>query len=95
MRDDVASRREPEARRRLFFLATSFAMRGMKPNEAYATALYYWPAKTPPHQTQAHSLPPPPPPPPLQSPKPSNPTPKHPPPPPPLPPPPPSNPRCR
>ena len=41
MRDDVASRREPEARRRLFFLATSFAMRGMKPKEAYATALYY------------------------------------------------------
>jgi len=41
MRDDVASRREPEARRRLFFLATSFAMRGMRPNEAYTTALYY------------------------------------------------------
>ena len=40
MRDDVASRREPEARRRLFFLATSFAMRGMK-KEAYTTALYY------------------------------------------------------
>jgi hypothetical protein len=40
MRDDVASRREPEACRRLFFLATSFAMRGMK-KEAYTTALYY------------------------------------------------------
>ena len=35
MRDDVALRREPEARRRLFFLATSFAMRGMKPNNPY------------------------------------------------------------
>jgi hypothetical protein len=25
----------------LFFLAASFAMRGMKPEEAYETALYY------------------------------------------------------
>jgi hypothetical protein len=41
MSDKVASRREPEARRRLFFLATSLAMRGMKPEEAYTTALYY------------------------------------------------------
>jgi hypothetical protein len=33
--------RTPETRHRLFFLATSFAMRGMKPEDAYHTALYY------------------------------------------------------
>jgi hypothetical protein len=33
--------RDPETRHRLFFLATSFAMRGMEPEDAYATALYY------------------------------------------------------
>jgi hypothetical protein len=33
--------RDPETRHRLLFLATSFAMRGMKPEDAYRTALYY------------------------------------------------------
>jgi hypothetical protein len=41
MRTQPTSRREPEVHRRLLFLATSFAMRGMKPEEAYKTALYY------------------------------------------------------
>ncbi len=33
--------RDAETRHRLLFLATSFAMRGMAPEEAYKAALYY------------------------------------------------------
>jgi hypothetical protein len=33
--------RDPVTRHRLFFLATAFAMRGMNPEDAYRSALYY------------------------------------------------------
>ena len=32
---------DPETRHRLLFLATLFAVRGMEPEDAYKTAVYY------------------------------------------------------
>jgi hypothetical protein len=38
---EIHSARNPEKRHRLFFLATSLAMRGMEPEDAYEAALFY------------------------------------------------------